>query len=210
MTRLAWSPDGSLIAFVALTDENGADGPRGVVRVVEVVTGKVSPVSSSVVVTKVGAPLAWRPGRTELLYAQQYQESGETGHEDIVLAERVGDTWHERPLVSGLRGSDVTNPMWLDAERFAYVRDNSLWVARLDDVQPEVAIGPEFTSDGPGCVSPDGSVVAVRVAGAPPPDEGTPPQDSLLLVPTNGGATSVAFTGFMDPYSPCSWQAVSR
>jgi dipeptidyl aminopeptidase/acylaminoacyl peptidase len=210
MTRLAWSPDGSLIAFVALTDENRPDGARGVVKVVEVVTGKVGPVSSSLVVTKVGAPLAWRPGRTELLYAQLSQEVGEAGHEDIVLAERVGNTWHERPVVSGFSGSNVTNPMWLDAGRFAYVRDNRLWVAHLDDVQPEVAIGPELTSNGPGCVSVDGSVVVVRVAGAPPTDEGTPSEDSFLLVPTDGGATSVAFTGYIDLYSPCSWQAVSR
>src|SRR5689334_23743792 len=56
------------------------------------------------------APLAWRPGAMQLLYAQQYGDPPQPGQEDIVLTERVGDGWRERPLVTGLQPSDATYP----------------------------------------------------------------------------------------------------
>ena len=177
----------------------------GIVKVVDVASGDVSAVSTSQVRVMQDAPLAWRPGRMELLYAQQSKQSGEAGHEDIVLAERVGDAWQERPLVTDLRRGEVTYPMWLDGDSFAYVRDNRLWVAHLDG-RPEVPIGePALDPLGPGCVAPDGSAVAVLVADGGTEEE---PKNALLLVPTDGGPTSRASTGWVDPSAPaCSWHA---
>ena len=201
--RLAWSPDASMIAFAATDPARPMDDADGYVFVVDVASGKVSSVSSSHVETQ-GAPLAWRPGRMELLYAQQYKQFGEPGHEDIVLAERVGDTWQERPVVANLRRSDVTNPMWLASERFAYLRNNRLWVANLDG-GPELPIGePGLNPVAPGCVAPDGSAVAVPLSGS-----GDVPSDALLLVPTDGEPAIRAVVGFIDPYGPaCSWRAL--
>jgi dipeptidyl aminopeptidase/acylaminoacyl peptidase len=201
--RLAWSPDASMIAFAVSDPARPIDDARRYVYVVDVASGNVGPVSSSHV-DSVGAPLAWRPGRMELLYAQQYKQFGELGHEDIVLAERVSDTWQERPVVANLRRSDVTTAMWLDRERLAYVRDNRLWVATLDG-QPELPIGePGLNPVAPGCVAPDGSGVAVPVS-----ESGDVPRDALLLVPTDGSPATRVATGFVDPYGPaCSWKAL--
>jgi dipeptidyl aminopeptidase/acylaminoacyl peptidase len=199
--RLAWSPDGSMIAFA--TEDRGrpvlsAENPRGYVYVVDVATGAVTPVSRSHVGIIQDGPLAWRPGRMDLLYAQQYKQFGELGHEDVVIAERVGDAWRERVLVTDLRRSDVTVPMWLDAERFVYVRDNRLWVANVDG-RPEVPIGePALDPAGAGCVAPDGSAIAVPVAGG-----------GIALVRTDGGPTIRVISRSIDGYgAACSWQAL--
>ena len=204
--RLSWSPDGSTIAFAAAAEAQDDPVVRGYVNVVDVASGDVSSVSTSHVRVMEDAPLAWRPGGMELLYARQDKQSGELGPEAIVLAERVGDGWQERPLVTDLRPSAVSYPMWLDGDSFVYVRDNGLWAANLDG-RPELPIGdPGLNLTGPGCVAPDGSAVAVPV-----PDGGTPeePKDALLLVPTDVGPTIRTATGWLDPSSPaCSWQAV--
>ena len=139
-----------------------------------------------------------------------------SGHEDIVLAERVGDAWQERPLVTGLLPSAatdllpgaITSPMWLDGDRYVYVRDNRMWVASVDG-RPELPIGdPVLDPVVPGCVAPDGSEVAVVVA-----DGGTEeqPKSALLLVPTDGGPTSRIRMGWVDIYGQaCSWRALGR
>jgi dipeptidyl aminopeptidase/acylaminoacyl peptidase len=209
--RLAWSPDASMIAYAASDPERPVDGSRGYVYVVDVASGNVTPVSTSHVEVLQDAPLAWRPGRMELLYAQQYKQFGELGHEDVVLAERVGDSWRERPLVTGLRRSAVTVPMWLDVDRFAYVRDNRLWVAGADG-RPELPIGePALNPSGAGCVAPDGSAVAVPAANDETPDGDAPAMTALVLVPTNGGPTIRVDTGWIDMAAPaCSWQALRR
>src|SRR4029077_15551451 len=96
--RVAWSPDASMIAF---TDGRPVDG-RGEVHVVDVASGRDTTVSTSTVDPAQDVALAWRPRGTELLYAQQAPQGGGLGREDIVLAERVGAAWRERPLVSGI------------------------------------------------------------------------------------------------------------
>jgi len=200
--RVAWSPDASMIAFATIDEARPADGVRGYVYVVDVASRNVTAVSTSHVDLEHDVPLAWRPGSLELLYAQQYKQFGELGHEDVVLAERVGDTWRERQLVTGLRRSAVTFPMWLDRDRFEYVRDNQMWVATVDG-RPELPIGEPGLDAGPGCVAPDGSVVAVPV-----PDTEPAERMALLLVPTDGGATSRLRVGWIDVYGQaCSWQA---
>lgn len=211
-SRLAWSPDGSMIAFATGDDARPIDDARGYVYVVDVATAEVTAVSSSDVDTYSGGPLAWRPGGTELLYAQQGRrlysqrdpQSGDAVHEDIVLATRVGGTWRERQLIADLMPSAFTDPLWLDAERFAYMRDGRLWVAGLDG-RPEVPISePGLVADGPWCVAPDGSAVVIRSG-----DVDDVP-DTLLLVPTDGSASVPAFTGFFNHLPACSWQAVDR
>jgi hypothetical protein len=187
---------------------------RGYVYVVDVASGSVTAVSTSHVDLAQDVPLAWRPGGTELLYAQQDKQFGELGHEAVVLAERVGSTWRELPLVTGLLPSALTGdlpsavtfPMWLDDDRYVYVRDNRMWVATVDG-RPEVPIGdPRLDAVVPGCVAPDGSAVAVIVA-----DGGTPeqPKNALLVVPTDGGPTSRIRMGWTDIYgAACSWRAL--
>ena len=201
---LAWSPDGSMIAFAAIDPAKPIDGARGFVFVVDVASGKVSQVSSSHVATTGDAPLGWRPGRMELLYAQQYKQFGELGHEDVILAELVGDTWQERQVVASLRRSDVTNPMWLDGDRVAYVRDNRLWVHALDG-SPEFPITEAgLNPTAPGCVAPNGSAVAVPVSQS----GGDIGPDALLVVPTNGDPPIRAISGSIDAYgAACSWFA---
>ena len=170
--RLAWSPDGSTIAFAAVPEDQSDDGLGGFVYVVDVASGSVTAVSTSRVDLAQDVALAWRPGGSGLLYAQQAKQVGELRHEDIVLAERVGNTWRERPLVSGILPSAATEflpgaataPMWLDGDRYVYVRDNRMWVATVDG-RPEHPIGdPVLDAVVPGCVAPDGSEVAVVVA----------------------------------------------
>jgi Tol biopolymer transport system component len=208
ISRIAWSPDGSMIAFAEVDDTSPVDGLHGHVRVVDVASGRVDPGGVLRVETTPGAPLAWGPGRMELLYAAQSTGPDATGREDIVLAEDVGGAWRERPLVSGLAQQAVANPMWLDPDRFAYVRGDRLWVASLAGL-PERAIGePALGWLGPGCVAPDGSMIAVRVAAIPSGDDGTAPLDSLVLLPTDGGASVTAFTGFLEQsgWGACSWR----
>ena len=207
ISRIAWSPDESLIAFAAIDDSRPVDGAGGYVYVVDVATRVVTPVSNSHVETFGSiAPLAWRPGAMELLYAQQYEEALKLGHEDVMLAERVGDGWREQPLITGLQPSDATYPEWLDAGRFAYARDGGLWVAGVDGRQ-EVRIGdaPADPSDPadpslpsyPGCVAPDGSALAIPI------NAGQAYGVAFIVVPTDGRpATRIDERG-----SACSWQA---
>ena len=138
----------------------------------------------------------------ELLYAQQYEEALHLGHENVLLAERVGDAWRERPLVTGLQPSDTTYPEWLDAERYAYARDGGLWIAGVDGRQ-EVRIGdaPSDSSDPPdasfpGCVAPDGSALAI-------PINAGQADGAFVVVPTDGRPT----TRIDVPGVACSWQA---
>ena len=207
ISRIAWSPDGSLIAFAALDDSRPVEGARGYVYVVDVASRIVTPVSSSHVETFGSiAPLAWRPGAMELLYAQQYEEPSALGHEDVMLAERVGDGWRERPLITDLQPSDATYPRWLDAGRFAYARDGGLWVAGVDGRQ-EVRIGdaptdPPDTSlpSFPGCVAPDGSALAIPI------NSGETYGVAFIVVPTDGRpATRIDERG-----AACSWQPLHR
>jgi dipeptidyl aminopeptidase/acylaminoacyl peptidase len=204
--RLSWSPDGSTIAFAAAAEAQDDPILRGYVDVVDVASGDVSIVSASHVRVEQDTALAWRPGGMELLYARQDKQSGELGPEDIVLAERVGDAWQERPLVTDLSPNAVTHAMWLDGDTFVYARYSRLWAANLDG-RPELPIGePGLDLTGPGCVAPDGSAVAVPVADGGTPEE---PKNALLLVPTDGGPTIRTTTGWLDPSGPaCSWQAV--
>ena len=200
ISRIAWSPDGSLIAFAAIDESRPVDGAGGYVYVVDVASRVVTPVSSSHVETFGSiAPLAWRPGAMELLYAQQYED-----HEDVVLAERVGNGWRERPLITSLQPSHSTYPEWLDAERFAYARGGGLWVAGVDGRQ-EVRIGdvpsdpsePSPDEPYPGCVAPDGSALAI------PLNVGDADGVAFIVVPTDGRpATRIDVPG-----SACSWQA---
>ena len=195
----AWSPDGSMIAFAAHDEESPVDSARMSVHVIDVASGKVTAVSHSPV--DVRAKVAWQPGRTAILYPLDSGEPGGLGQK-IVLAERVGDTWRERPLVTDVPPSSITFPTWLDDERFVYEGDdNRLWVAGLDG-RPELPLGesaPELT--GPGCVAPNGSVVAIPVA-----DDESLTTFSLLLMPTNGGPATRAVTGSVDLPGTCSWQ----
>ena len=210
ISRIAWSPDGSLIAFAALDESRPVDGAGGYVYVVDVASRVVTPVGSSPVETFGSiAPLAWRPGAMELLYAQQYGEALKVGHEDVMLAERVGDGWRERPIITGLQPSDATYPEWLDAERFAYARDGGLWVAGVDGRQ-EVRIGdaPSDPSDpadpglesSPGCVAPDGSALAIPI------NAGQASGVAFVVVPTDGRPA----TRINVPGGACSWQPPHR
>jgi hypothetical protein len=90
-------------------------------------------------------------------------------------------------------------PAWLDAERFAYMRDSGLWVAGVDGRQ-EVRIGdvpsdPEIPSL-PGCVAPDGSAVAISIYAREA--QGL----ALIVVPTDGRPA----TRIDQPGSACAWQ----
>ena len=205
ISRIAWSPDGSLIAFAAIDDSRPVDGAGGYVYVVDVASRVVTPVSTSHVETFGSiAPLAWRQGAMELLYAQQYIEALNFGHEDVLLAEWVGDGWRERPLITGLQPSDATYPEWLDAGRFAYARDGGLWVAGVDGRQ-EVRIGdvpsdpsqPSGDEQYPGCVAPDGSALAI------PLNVTDAVGDAFVVVPTDGRPV----TRIDIPGVACSWQA---
>jgi len=200
ISRIAWSPDGSLIAYAAIDASRPVNGARGYVYVVDVASGAVTTVSNSHVETFGSiAPLAWRPGAMQLLYAQQYGDPAGPGQEDIVLTERVGDGWRERPLVTGLQPSDATYPEWLDAERFAYVRDGGLWVAGEDGRQ-EVRIGDAQTDSTlpsfPGCVAPDGSALAIPI------NTGQSSGVAFIVVPTDGRPA----TRIDEPGSACSYR----
>ena len=138
----------------------------------------------------------------ELLYAQQSEEAFKLGHEDVMLAERVGDGWRERPLMTGLQPSDATYPEWLDAGRFAYARDGGLWVAGVDGRQ-EVRIGDAPSDPSgqafPGCVAPDGSALAI-------PINAGQADGAFVVVPTDGRpATRINERG-----AACSWQPFHR
>jgi hypothetical protein len=201
-TRLAWSSDGSMIAFAASDPQRPVNALRGYVYVVDVASRRVTPVSSAHVEPLEDGPLAWRPGSLDLLYAQQRPEFGVLRNQDVVLAEHVGDTWQERPLVTDmLRGNPM--PMWLDAEHFVYVRDARLRVAGVDG-RPELAIGPSVLPElGVGCVAPDGSAIAMVSSGSEASGD-----DVFLIVPTDGGPTVPIDAGGLAPWGPCSWQAM--
>ena len=152
------------------------------------------------------ARLAWQPGRTALLYARAASQL----RQDLVLAERIGGTWQERPLITGLLGA--ATPTWLDGERFVFVRmtlipgtldvEGRLVVARadgtIDGVLGEAPVGAV------GCVAPDGSAVAIMVE-----RDGTPAAVDVMILPTDGRpATRIpAGSGWVGGAADCSWQS---
>jgi len=204
IARLAWSPDDSMIAFVRLV------GDHAYVHVVEVASRVVTVVSSQLVDGFMEtAPLAWQPGRMALLYAR----AGQQLRHHLVLAERVGATWQERPLVTDLFGGPAS-PMWLDGERFVFLRPSlipgtldleSRAVVAAADGTIERVLGEAPIDPGAlGCVAPDGSAVAFPVA-----RNGAQDEVELAILPTDGGPTIHLPAGaWVSGAAACSWQAL--
>lgn len=204
----AWSSDGSMIAFARTV------GNDDYVHVVDVATGVVTVVGSRLTPEGWGgseaARLAWQPGRMALLYARAASQL----REDLVLAERIGGTWQERPLVAGLLGA--ATPTWLDGERFVFVRftlipgtldvEGRPVVARVDGTIERV-LGDAPVADAVGCAAPDGSALAIIVD-----RDGRPPTVDVMIVPTDGRpATRIPNgNGWVGGAAGCSWQAVRR
>jgi Tol biopolymer transport system component len=201
----AWSSDGSMIAFARTV------GNDDYVHVVDVATGVVTLVGSRLTHDGWGASeaarLAWQPGRMRVLYARAARQL----RQDIVVAERIGGTWQERPLITGLLG--VATPTWLDGERFVFVRftlipgtldvEGHAVVAGVDGTI-EGVLGEALVAHAVGCVAPDGSAVAIMVD-----RDGRPPTVDVMIVPTDGRpATRIPNgNGWVGGAAGCSWQS---
>jgi dipeptidyl aminopeptidase/acylaminoacyl peptidase len=200
-----WSSDGSMIAFVR------AEGNDEHVDVVDVATGGVTVVGSRLTREGWGGSeavrLAWQPGQIALLYARAASRL----RQDLVLAERIGGTWQERPLVTGLLGA--ATPTWLDDERFVFVRftliagtldvEGRAVVARVDGTI-EGVLRDAPVADAVGCAAPDGSAVAIIVD-----RDGRPPTVDVVILPTDGRpATRIPNgNGWVGGAAGCSWQS---
>jgi hypothetical protein len=133
---------------------------------------------------------------------------------------RTGDTWTERPLISGLAYGPA-HAAWLDAERFVFVRWDAMpqtsttgaqaLLGHVDGTIERVlgdgAIEPWATA----CLSPDGSAAAYPVISAID-SQGGPAAFELVILPTDGRRAvriPIDHLGSAD-VAPCSWRASSR
>jgi dipeptidyl aminopeptidase/acylaminoacyl peptidase len=206
LMRLAWSPDGSLISVVVVggTPERLAPGEVAV-DVVDPRTGSVVRVSKARLLWEEdhGAP-SWSPDSSRLLYAVAATGAGSS----LAVAERGPGGWSEQIVVTNPSGGLDTSPLWLDADRFVFVRDRSrLVAANADGSGQRVLLRENLLDRAAPCVAPDGSAVAVPLA-----QEDGSVRGELLVVAVDAAVPPQRIpTGAIRAEGPgCSWQAVKR
>jgi hypothetical protein len=210
-----WSPDGRLIAFQGM--ERQPDGQLGApgVYVIRPDGSGLTAVSAG----DAGWP-EWAPDG-QLLYIHDTAPVHDfvepfASTIELVVAERVGDSWTSRAVVppSTIAMGTVSN----DGTRIAYIRVRpgnvigDLFVSGIDGSDEQMVSDRPVNVSSP-CWSPDDHAIAI-VTGPVPPGAvsigplGWPDQ-SLSLFPIDGGTPVEIPVGTLDGIFACSWQRLA-
>jgi len=145
-----------------------------------------------------------------------YSRAGRGDLHDLVLAERTGDSWEERPIFTDL-APGLAAPAWLDGDRFVFVRRGPVSqanpagalpvLARADGTIERVLGDGDIEPVAAGCFSPDGTAAAYPVASAHD-SNGDPSANELAILPTDDRPVLRIPIGRLgtNDVAPCSWR----